>query len=148
MKRVRIKAVEVIGRCPADLTPEDQFEIAGMRLENPGGSGLCFLALSHVPISLWQLQSEARFFAHATCPGCITRREEENRVTFLLGHADKWELCRRISAYLTLSRQGEEPERARRLKEAAIEHQERGEWGEATERMGAALKAFERGAPC
>ena len=63
---------------------------------------------------------------------------------FLLGHADKWELCQAISEYLELCKQYEESEEARKLKEEAIQHQDRGEYAEAAEKMRGALKEMER----
>jgi hypothetical protein len=144
MKTINIRPVKIIGNCPANLTLDDEFQIEAMRLWNPGGSNICFLVLSHFPISIWQLQSESRFFSHASCPGCISRPDEENRVVFLLGHEDKWKLCQTISGYLALCKQYEEPATAKRLKEEAIQHQNRGEYSEATQKMGVALKELER----
>ena len=144
MRKINIRPVEIIGNCPASLALGDQFQIEGMKLGNPRQSNLCFLALSHFPIMIWQLQSESRFFSHASCPGCISRLDQENRVVFLLGHADKWALCQIISEYLRLCRQCEEPEIARRLKEEAIQHQNRGEYAEAARKMEAALKELKR----
>ena len=144
MKTINIRPVKVIGHCPANVTLDDEFQIEGMSLRNPGGSNICFLALSHFPIGIWQLQGESRFFSHSSCPGCISRPDEENRVVFLLGHEDKWKLCQTISEYLALCKQYEEPETARWFKEEAIQHQNRGEYSEATQKMGAALKELKR----
>ena len=145
MKTISIRPVNIIGHCPANLTPEDEFEIEAMNLRNSKGSAICFLAPSHFPISIWQLQSDSRFFAHASCPGCISRPDEENRVVFLLGHADKWDLCQTISEYLAFCKLYEEPETARKLKAEAIQHQNRGEFSDATQKMSAALKEIKRG---
>jgi len=144
MRTINIRPVEIIGRCPANLTLEDEFQIKGMRLENPKRSNLCFLVISHFPMMIWQLQSESRFFSHASCPGCIMCLDQENRVVFLLGHADKWELCRAISEYRLLCRDWREPETARRLKTEAIEHQNRGEYAEALQKMEGALEELRR----
>jgi hypothetical protein len=147
MKTINIKPVQIIGSCPAGLTLADRFQIVGMRLENPGGSKICFLALSQIPIGqgIWQIQSEERFFSHVSCPGCIPNLERENRVVFLLGHADKWELCQIISEYLRLCKQHEEPELALKLKVVAIQQQDQGEYSAATQTMKAALEEFMRG---
>lgn len=144
---INIKPVEIIGSCPAGLTLADDFQLTGMRLENPKNSSICFLALSQVPIGqgIWQLQSEERFFSHVTCPGCTADLEQENRVVFLLGHADKWELCQSISEYLRLSRKYEESELAVKLKSVAIEQQDRGEYSAAAETMKAAVEALMAG---
>ncbi|MBN2002269.1 MAG: GNAT family N-acetyltransferase [Anaerolineae bacterium] len=144
MKRIVVKPTEIIGKCPLDLTTEDEFQIAGMRLENPANSTLCFQAISQLPIGqgVWQLQNEERFFSHVSCPGCTTDPDHENRVVFLLGHADKWDLCRLISAYLRLSKTCEEPEEALKLKETAIEQQDRGDYEAAAKTMRSALGAL------
>jgi hypothetical protein len=89
---------------------------------------------------VWQLQSENRFFSHSSCPGCISRLDQENRVVFLLGHVDKWELCQVIPEYLRLRRQHEERAAAGRLKAEAIEHQSRGEFGEAARKVRIAVQ--------
>ena len=144
MKTINIKPVEIIGSCPAGLTPTDEFQFVGMRLQNVKNSNICFLALSQIPIGqgIWQVQSKERFFSHVTCPGCIADLEQENRVVFLLGHADKWELCQSISEYLRLSKKYEESELAVKLKSAAIEQQDRGEYSAAAETMKAAVEAL------
>ena len=146
MKTINIKPVQVIGSCPAGLTLADEFQFAGMRLENPKNSSICFLAVSQIPIGqgIWQVQSEERFFSHVTCPGCIADLEQENRVVFLLGHADKWELCQSISEYLRLSKKYEESDLAVKLKNVAMQQQGGGEYSAAAETMQAAVKALTR----
>jgi len=144
VKTIRIRPIELIGHCPARLSLNDGFQVAGMNLENPQGSRLCFLAFSHFPMTVWQLQSESRFFSHASCPGCISRLEEENRVVFLLGHSDKWSLCQVISEYLRLCRRVKEPDAAARLKAEAIQHQENHEFAAAEQKMQLALTELKR----
>ena len=144
MKTINIKPVQVIGSCPAGLTLADEFQFVGMRLQNPKNSSICFLAVSQIPLGqgIWQVQSEERFFSHVTCPGCIANLEQENRVVFLLGHADKWELCQLISEYLRLSKKYEESELAVKLKNVAIQQQGRGEYSAAAETMRTAVEAL------
>lgn len=145
MKKVKITPVAFIGNCPANLDEEDEFQILGLNVENPGQHKLCFLAFTHFPIMVWQLQSEERFFSHASCPGCTSGMDEENRVVFLLGHADKWGLSQAISEYLSLLKRRREPEEAKLLKEEAIRHQERNEYTEASEKMHLALEIMREG---
>lgn len=146
MKTINVKPTHIIGACPAALTLADEFQIEGLRLNNPRTSTLCFLAISQLPIGqgIWQLQSGERFFSHISCPGCTLTPEQENRVVFLLAHADKWELSQTISAYLRLSQQRQEPEAARRARDEAMQHQERGEYSEAAAKMRLALQELER----
>lgn len=146
MNTINIKPVLIIGDCPAGLTLNDQFQVEGMGVVNPEGSTLCFLAIAQMPVGqgVWQLQSGVRFFSHFSCPGCTSHLDAENRVVFLLGHADKWELCQHISEYLRLCKQYSEPEEAKQFKEAAILHQNRGEYAEATRQMELALQALKK----
>ncbi len=143
MNTIKIKPVEIIGACPISLTFQDEFQIEGMRLKNPRGSRICFALIGQLPISTWQLQCGSRFFAHVSCPGCTTDLEDENRVVFLLGHADKWSLAQTISEYLRLSKLHGEPENALALKNAAIEYQNLGEFQQAERKMEAALRALQ-----
>jgi hypothetical protein len=63
-------------------------------------------------------------------------------VVFLLGHADKWELCKLISEYLELCHNHPEPAAARKAKEDAILLQNQGEYAEAAQKMEKALYAL------
>jgi hypothetical protein len=112
MLTVKVRPIEFQGRCAAGLIEEDEFQVSGVRLLIPRGSSICFLALSHLAPVIRQLQSESRLFVHAACPGCPSPLNPENRVTFLLGQAEKWELCRTISAYQRVIRPSNELEAA------------------------------------
>lgn len=146
MDTIRVKPVEIVGACPAELTLGDEFQIEGMKVRGCGEGAVCFLAVSQISILplVWQLQSGERFFGHVSCPGCTVDLAQENRVVFLLSHADKWELSQIISEYLRLCKQHGEPEPARSLKEQAIRHQDRGEYAEATQKIRAALAELKR----
>ena len=145
MKTIKIKPVEVVGVCRAKLTPDDEFQIKGMNLENPAQSKLCFLSLGHFPPIVSQLQHEHHFFAHLACPDCLSRMEQENGVVFLLGHEDKWDLCQAISEYRRLCKAyAEEPEFAKQLEQEATRYQKQGEYVKATEKMQAAVQELKR----
>lgn len=145
MKTIRVRPVEILGTCPAGLSSEDEFEIDGMNLIPAPDGKLCFLAFGHLPPSVWQLQSESRFFAHVSCPGCTAELEHENRVIFLLGHADKWELCQVISAYRRRLRDAEraESETALSLRQDAMQAQSAGDFDRALEKMKLALRRLD-----
>lgn len=145
MTAIKIKPVEIIGHCRANLTVDDEFQVEGANLLNPRHSNLCIRALSHLPPAISTLQREKRFFAHARCQNC-TGLGRENRVVFLLGHADKWELCQRMSEYRRLCGECEEPGVARQLKAEASQHQDRDEYAEAVQKMGAAVEELRRAA--
>ena len=146
MSVVAVCPVEVIGSCPAGITTTDEFEIADMALLNPAGHRVCFMAVAQLPIGqgVWQLQSGERFFSHVSCPGCSSDPERENRVVFLLSHADKRELSHAISEYLRLWRRHVEPDTARRLKEEAIHFQSRGDYTAAARHMASAVEQMRR----
>ena len=146
MKTILLKPFEVIGRCPANISPDNVLQIMGMNLVNPERHNTCFLALSHFPPMVWQLQSESRFFSHASCPGCTSELDQENRVIFLLGHEDKWDLCQVISEYLKLRQKVGETEHAVTLRDEAIRLQNRGEFSEALDPMRKALEELKRAA--
>lgn len=146
MPKINIKPVEILGDCPAHLQLENVFHIEGLNLSNPQGNDLCFLALTHFPIMIWQLQSGERFFSHASCPGCISQLDQENRVVFLLGHADKWDLCQLISEYLRFSKEHEETQPALSLKTEAIELQNQGKFAKAALKMKKAVEIMQRAA--
>ncbi len=97
MKSIKIKPVEIIGSCRANLTLNDEFQIKGMQLKNPRQSNLCFMALGQLPPIISQLQRGKQILAHTTCPDCLARLDQENCVVFLLGDADQWDLCQAIS---------------------------------------------------
>lgn len=142
MRIINVKPAEILGTCPAGLKLTDEFQLTGMRLENSNNSTICFLAVSQIPIGqgIWQVQSEERFFSHVTCPGCTSSPERENRVVFLLGHADKWQLCQAISEYLSLRKKHGEPESAVKLRNVAIEQQNHGQYSAAADTMKTAVE--------
>ncbi|HEX7542299.1 MAG TPA: hypothetical protein VF352_09225 [Anaerolineales bacterium] len=144
MKMINIRPVEIIGSCPAHLTQGDEFQIDELKLVNSGNVRICFLAISHLPPSVWQLQSEGRFFAHVSCPGCTRQLAEENRVVFLLGHTDKWDLCQAISEYRRLTRERPEPESAQQLRTQAMQAQCDGDFSQAALKMKAALDELKK----
>jgi len=144
MKTIKIKPVQIIGQCRAGLTVDDECQIKGMNLAAVGRSKLCFLALGHFAPIVAQLQSGKRFYAHLACPDCLSRRDQENGVEFLLGHADKWALCRAISDYYHLSGLGPESEAAKQLKAEARQLQTAGSYGPATQKMVQAVAELKR----
>lgn len=145
MSTIKVKPVEVVGHCRARLSPGDEFEIKGTRLENLRQSNLCVLALGHLPPIVKQLQGGKHFYAHLTCPECLAREGQKNRVVFLLGHADKWALCQAISEYRRLCRRlGEEPVLAGQLGQEATHHQKQGDYSKAALKMVAAVAELKR----
>ena len=145
MRTINIKPVEIFGDCLADLTLDDQFQVKEMKLDIPRACTLCFQALSYFPPIILQLQQENHFYAHATCGAdCVTDPDSETCVTFLLGHADKWDLCQAISEYRRLRRRYPEPDSARQLWIEATQCQKQGEFVEAAQKMESALQELQR----
>ena len=108
MHTINVKPVQIIGHCRARLTPDDEFQVAGVNVVNPQQSAICIRALSYLPPAIRQLQRGTRFFTHVTCPDCTTLKQQ-NCVVFLLGHADKWMLCQQLSKYDRLGADGKAP---------------------------------------
>ena len=145
MKTIKIKPVEIIGNCRANITFDDEFQIEGMRVKSTGPCNLCFMALGNLPPIVSQLQCGNHFFAHASCPDCLSDIDHPNHVVFLLGHADKWELCQAISEYCRLCRNcATEPVSTRRLTTEALRYQKEGDYENATLKMTAALAELKR----
>jgi len=146
MKKIRIKPIQIIGKCPIGITRKDEFIINGMLIEKDIESKLCFLAISQIPIGqgIWQLQSEERFFSHVSCPGCIQNTDNENRIVFLLGHEDKWELCKSISHYLKLTKQYIETADLKEIKNNAIRKQYNGDYKGAAEAMKQLIEEYKK----
>ena len=146
METIKIKPVRVSGKCRANLTLNDEILVQGANIENPTQSRMCCNAFGHFPPVINTLQQGQHFFAVITCPDCLPARRGGASVDFLLGHADKWELCLTIATYRQLRENCLEPEAARQLRTAATEHQKRGEFFEATEKTKVALTIMEEAA--
>ncbi len=146
-RMVFFQPVEIHGTCPAGLTISHRWAVRGMSLvaASVDDGRICLAATSHWLPSLWQLQGGRRFFAHTSCPGCMVPGGSENRVVFLGGHADKWGLCRVISAYLRAVRVMGENEAARACKLRAMEMQDQGDYRGARRQMVQALRAVRSG---
>jgi uncharacterized repeat protein (TIGR04076 family) len=156
VKAIKVKPVEVTGHCRAGLTLDDEFLIDGSNLLNPRQSNICIGALSHLPPVVSALQEGKQLHAHARCQSC-TGVGQENRVVFLLGHADAWELCVCLSEYSRLCTEGGlrqaqdasgEPLVARQLKVEATELQRRGDYTGALHKMEAALEEMHTAVAC
>ena len=145
MRTINVKPVEITGRCRANLTAADEFQIRGSNLENPGQSNVCYRALAHFPPIVDLLQQNNHFYALLICPECPAQPGGENSVTFLLGHEDKWELCQTISEYHQLWKQCPESDTARQLRVEATRYQKQGDYTAATESMKAALAEMKQG---
>lgn len=143
MQKISIKPVDIIGTCPISLGLNDLIQIEEMKVLNPDQNNICFLAICQFPPMIWQLQAGKRIFSHSSCPGCSSSLKNENRVIFLLGHVDKWNLCLSISRYLRLIKQQGEPDKAKRLKLEAIEYQNSNDFDLALKRMNEAIKIIE-----
>lgn len=143
MQSIKIKPVRITGKCRAGLRLEDEVQVRGVNLENPRQSRVCYRAFSHFSPIIAALQQGDHFYTVVTCPDCMSNARGGDCVDFLLGHADKWELCQAIVAYRQLREQLPEPAAARQLRAAATEHQRRGEFVEAAETMYAALAVME-----
>lgn len=144
---IRVKPVEISGCCRAGLSLDDDFLIDGSNLLNPRHSQMCIGALSHLPPVVATLQQGAQLFAHARCQNC-TGVAQENRVVFLLGRADRWELCECMSEYGRLCAEHGEPAVARRLKAEATELNRHGDYAGALQKIEGALDELQIALAC
>lgn len=147
LNTIKVKPVEITGHCRAGLTLDDEFLVDGSNLLNPRDSKMCIGALSHLPPVVSTLQQGKQMFAHARCQNC-TGVGQENRVVFLLGRADKWDLCASMSEYGRLCIQCGESAVARQLKVEATELQRRGDYTGALKKMEAALEEIHSAVAC
>ena len=139
MTIIKIKPIRVTGQCRANLTLNDEVQIRGVNVENPGQNRMCYNAFSHFAPTIATLQRGKQFSAVMTCPDCILQEQNGACVDFLLGHADKWKLCEAMAEYRQLCEHCLEPELARRLRTAATQNQQCGEFAAATNKMEAAV---------
>jgi hypothetical protein len=143
MQTIRVKPIEIIGTCPAGLELTSEFDIEGMNIRNYKQSELCFESFCHLAGNIWWLRSGKKFFIHVSCPGCIADMANENRVVFLLGRPDKWELGEVFTEYWKLRRKHGEPEEAKQLRLEAEELEREGNrYSEVLQKLRAALEVL------
>jgi uncharacterized repeat protein (TIGR04076 family) len=88
----------IFGTCPAGHQTGDEFMIEGT-IVRPVKGPICYVALSAFTVQVTQIQRRERVTSHLSCPGCSFNSHKENRVVFVLGHEDAWELSRKYSVY-------------------------------------------------
>lgn len=60
---------------------------------------LCYIALSAFTQQVTEIRRRERVTSHISCPGCSSNLDQENRVVFVLGNEDAWNLSKKFSAY-------------------------------------------------
>ena len=88
----------IFGTCPAGHRLGDEFVVEGT-IVRPVKGPLCYVALSAFTAQVTQIQRRERVTSHLSCPGCSFNSNKENRVIFVLGREDAWELSQKYSEY-------------------------------------------------
>ncbi len=96
--RVRIGPSRIFGKCPAGFQINDEFIIDGTNVSAVKGP-ICYVALSAFTAQVTQIQRQQRTTSHLSCPGCSFNKKQDNRVVFVLGSEETWNLSRMYSKY-------------------------------------------------
>jgi uncharacterized repeat protein (TIGR04076 family) len=96
--KVRIGPSRIFGACPAGYRISDEFIIDGTNVSVVKGP-ICYVALSAFTAQVTQIQREQRATSHLSCPGCSFDSKQDNRVIFVLGSEEAWNLSRKFSKY-------------------------------------------------
>ena len=106
----------IFGTCPAGHQTGDEFMIEGT-IVRPVKGPICYVALSAFTVQVTQIQRRERVTSHLSCPGCSFDSNKENRVVFVLGHEDAWELSRKYSEYNWARIDGRETKTSQRYRD-------------------------------
>lgn len=96
--KVRIGPSRIFGRCPAGYRVGDEFIIDGTNVSVVKGP-ICYVALSAFTAQVTQIQRQQRTTSHLSCPGCSFDSKQDNRVVFVLGSEETWNLSKKFSEY-------------------------------------------------
>lgn len=88
----------IFGECPAGHQMGDEIIIDGTAIRVLKGP-ICYVAMAAFTDQVTQLQRGERLTSHLSCPGCCFDSDRENRVVFVLGCEEAWNLSKRFSAY-------------------------------------------------
>lgn len=90
---LRVSPSRIFGKCPAGHQIGDEFTVDGTVVNSLKGP-ICYVALSVFTSQVSQIQRDGRVTSHLSCPGCSFNSEMENRVVFVLGSEEAWELSK------------------------------------------------------
>lgn len=98
MTRIRAAPSRIIGECPAGHQMGDEMIIDGTVIHVLEGP-ICHVAMSAFTDQVTQIQRHERVTSHLSCPGCCFDSGRENRVIFVLGSENAWNLSKKYSKY-------------------------------------------------
>ena len=96
--RVMAGPSRIFGKCPAGHQIGDEFIIDGTVVQAVKGP-ICYVAMSAFTDQVTQIKRGERVTSHLSCPGCCFDSDQNNRVVFVLGSEDAWELSKKYSEY-------------------------------------------------
>jgi len=88
----------IFGKCPAGLRKGDELVIAETTVTASKGP-ICYVAMSSFTDQVTQIQRRERVTSHLSCPGCGFGSNQDNRVVFVLGSENAWNLSKKYSEY-------------------------------------------------
>ena len=101
---------------------------------------LCYIALSAFTQQVTEIRRRERVTSHISCPGCSSNLDQENRVVFVLGNEDAWNLSKKFSAYNWARLDGRATESSARYCNQSWELTQAGRYAEAERAIEEATK--------
>lgn len=137
--KVFARPSRIFGTCPAGHQTDDEFMIEGT-IVRPAKGPICYVALSAFTVQVTQIQRRERMTSHLSCPGCSFNPNKENRVVFVLGHEDTWELSQKYSEYNWARIDGRETRTSQRYRDRCWKLTQEGNYTEAERAIEQAIK--------
>lgn len=137
--KIRAGPSRIFGKCPAGHQMGDELIIDGTIVQAVKGP-ICYVAMSAFTDQVTQIQRRERVTSHLSCPGCCFNSELENRVVFVLGSEDAWELSKKYSAYNWGRLEGRETETSAHYRDLCWELTQTGNYSEAEKAIENAMK--------
>jgi len=129
----------ISGKCPAGHQIGDEFMIE-RTIVRPVKGPICHVALSAFTDQVTQIQRRERVTSHLSCPGCSFNSDKENRVVFVLGREDAWELSKKYSEYNWARIDGRETKTSQRYRDLCWKFTQEGNYTEAERAIEQAIK--------
>jgi len=129
----------ISGKCPAGHQIGDEFMIE-RTIVRPVKGPICHVALSAFTDQVTQIQRRERVTSHLSCPGCSFNSDKENRVVFVLGCEDAWELSKKYSEYNWARIDGRETKTSQRYRDLCWKFTQEGNYTEAERAIEQAIK--------
>lgn len=141
--KVRAGPSRIFGKCPAGHQIGDEFIIDGTIVQVVKGP-ICHVAMSAFTDQVTQIQRCERVTSHLSCPGCGFHSTLDNRVVFVLGSEDAWQLSKKYSAYNWGRLDGRETKTSGRYRDLCWKLTQAGNYAEAERAIEKAIKHLKR----